>query len=230
MNPFLKEAVAVSKKKLDIKADDEEWKKLLFTMGKNKVKKLVKKKKEAQAGVKPETLEEKKKRRKEAKKEKKKELKLLALDAKSKGIQKRDQKDKFDKKRKQFMKTTPAKSDAKPPQDVTPTEKPQQPPKAKKIDGPVGPPKKVTLFPMETAKDNKNYQKKPQRDFSDTKKKWNPEQRAPRTFPPKPQFDSKFQQKPKFEKSSEKLHPSWEAKKAKKPAISEFKGKKTTFE
>lgn len=96
--------------------------------------------------------------------------------------------------------------------------------------------------------ESKDQARKPNRDFGDMKKKWNPDdskrkwnqddskkkwnQERPaynKAYPAKPQMDQKFQ-KPKFEKSSEKLHPSWEAKKQKKPAISEFKGKKTTFD
>lgn len=229
MNPFLKDAVAAAKKKLDIKDEDEDWKKMMFEMGKHKIRKLKKDKFEAQAEATGSTDGEKGKKAKKSPQNKKD--KDAPLDDKSKAIDKNNRKDKFDKKRKQFMKAKGGASsgEAKPANTTTTVAKPAAPIKPKKDNTPVGPPKKVHLFPVEARKDTKDFQKRPARDFGDSKpKKWNKDDRPQKSFAPRgpPPAAAGFQ-RPKD--NSAKLHPSWEAKKAKKPTISNFQGKKTTF-
>lgn len=238
MNDFLKEAVAATKTKLNITDEEEEWKGMLFGFGKNKKKALMKAKYEKASGVEPTTALEKKiaakKAKNKAKKLAKKEgggvakegeadkkegdkkdeetKKKSPLDAKSTKIEKDKRKEKFEQKKRQFMKAKI--SDG-------PATKPRPP-----VDN--SPPKKVNLFPVE-AKDA--APKKFNKDSGDAKK-WNNDK--PRFNKDKPASAGGFQRAPAGraapEKPAEKLHPSWEAKKQKKPAISEFKGKKTTFD
>lgn len=228
MNPFLKDAVAAAKLKLDIKDEDEDWKKIIFEMGKHKIRKLKKDKFEAQAEATGEAKSEKVKKKAKKSPENKKD-KDTPLDDKSKGIDKNNRKDKFDKKRKQFMKAKGTSAgDAG--TAATPVPKPAAPIQPKKNKTPVGPPKKVHLFPVEARKDNKDFQKRPARDFGDSKpKKWNKDDRPQKSFAPRGhQPATTGFQRPK--ENSAKLHPSWEAKKAKKPTISNFQGKKITFD
>lgn len=211
MNTFLKDAIAGSKVKLAITDQDEEWKKLLFEQGKNKTKKLRKEKFEAAAGIAPTTALEKKIAKKKAKnKEKKaaKKEKLTSLDDKSKSIDKVARKEKIEQKTKLL----------KPKEDGGSRAVPKAKPAA--VDN--SPPKKVNLFPVQATQDKVRLTKKFDSDLRDSKK-WN-DDRAPRnnTFASKP-INS-------LAPPAEKLHPSWEAKKQKKAAISEFKGKKTTFD
>ena len=196
-NPFLKEAVASSKKKLDIKDDDEEWKKMLFELGKNKAKKLRKEKFEEAAGIAPTTALEKKIAAKKAKNKEKKAKKKesSSLDAKSKTIDKSQKKEKSEQQKQQLLK----------------------PKKSKPVDN--SPPKKVTLFPVEKPKEDKKPQKKDYGGFKKEAGNFNRDE--------KPKGRGDFQKPPA---KAEKLHPSWEAKKQIKPTISEFKGKKITFD
>lgn len=231
MNPFLKDAVAATKKKLEITDEDEEWKKLLFETGKNKERKLKKEKYETAAGIVPTTALEKKIAAKKAKNKEKKAAKkeriaagiststgTPPLDDKSKAIDKNVRKEKFEQKKKQFMKPKPT---------GPPAAKPAAPKRPSAVDN--SPPKKVNLFPVE-ADSGKDF-KRPNKDFGGEGRKWNND-RPGNKFAPKPrQGENQRPAAPKVpEKSAEKLHPSWEAKKQKKPAISEFKGKKITFD
>lgn len=247
MNPFLKDAIAASKKKLDIKEDnEEECKKLVSEVGKNKARKLTREKYEAAAGMPITTALEKKIAAKKARNKEKKAAKKLGLtsstpktesplDDKSKTIDKTVRKEKLDQKKKtQLLKPKPAGA-------------PKAKPATSAPDNSL--PEKVNLFPVEAAKDSK----KPTKEFREGKK-WNKDRPA-NSFAGKPQSrDNGGYQKPSggsqkspggpqrssggFQKpsggppvkSGEKLHPSWEAKLLKKPAISEFKGKKTTFD
>lgn len=206
MNPFLKEAVVLSKKKMDIKDDDEEWKKMLFEMGKNKKKKLNKIMYEAKSTPTPvsdaatPSLEKKIAGRIAKNKEKKAAKKELKLADTSKTIDAKQRKEKLEQKKTQIAKPS-----------VSSTSKMDREPR------------KVNLFPMESSA----HKEKPN---DSGKVKWSKEI-APRnnSFAPKP--SSGFAKKPQpIEKPKETLHPSWEAKKQKKPAISEFKGKKITFD
>lgn len=219
MNPFLKEAVAASKTKLGITADDEEWKTLLFAEGKNKTKKLRKEKFEVAAGITPATALEKKiaakiarnKAKKAAKKGGKKEA-PKELDEEAMVIDQEVRKERFEEKRRERGYVKPK----------------------NKYRGPVdksSPPKKVSLFPVKGGDaqktDKPDYVKKARTSESGEAKKWDND-RPRKSFPAKPEGSAERQ--PRIEKSTEKLHPSWEAKKLKKPAISDFKGKKTTFD
>lgn len=231
MNPFLKDAVVATKKKLEITDEDEEWKKLLFETGKNKERKLKKEQYETAAGIVPTTALEKKIAAKKAKNKEKKAAKkeriagtsastdTPPLDHKSKAIAKNVRKEKFEQKKKQFMKPKPT---------GPPAAKPAAPKRPSVVSN--SPPKKVNLFPVE-ADSGKDF-KRPNKDFGGEGKKWNND-RPGNKFASKPR-QGEYQRPaaaPKVpEKTAEKLHPSWEAKKQKKPAISEFKGKKITFD
>lgn len=208
MNPFLKEAITAAKTKLDIKDDEDEWKEMLMKKGKNKIKKQIKEKKEKAAGIDPTTALEKKIAAKIAKNKAKKLAKKggdkAAEAAKLKALDEKSIAIDQEARRERFEEKRREKGYVKP---------------KSRFRGPASDksaPKKVSLFPVKS-----DAPKASKPDFQ--KKPAGPD-RPRKSFPAKPDAA------PRIEKSAEKLHPSWEAKKLKKPAISDFKGKKTTFD